>query len=53
MQEIWKPLIRFNSFYEVSNYGNIKSVRRYKNNNGGKVLVNELILKQQITKKRV
>lgn len=51
MQEIWKPLIRFNSFYEVSNYGNIKSVRRYKNNNGGKVLVNELILKQQITKK--
>jgi len=28
MEEIWKPLLDFNSFYLVSNFGNVKSISR-------------------------
>jgi hypothetical protein len=28
MEEIWKSVIGFNSFYEVSNYGNVRSINR-------------------------
>jgi hypothetical protein len=43
--EIWKN-IKGNPHYQVSNYGNIKSLKRLVNTNYGKRTVNERILKQ-------
>ena len=28
MQEIWKPVKGYEDFYEISNLGNVKSLRR-------------------------
>ena len=30
MQEIWKPIINYEELYEVSNYGDVKSLARFK-----------------------
>lgn len=42
-KEIWKTIDGFNN-YKISNIGRIKSIERYKNNNGGLVYVPEKIL---------
>lgn len=42
--EIWKDIIDFEGLYEISNYGNVKSCRRYVNQRFGKRLVNEKLL---------
>ncbi len=41
--EIWKDVVGYEGFYQVSNYGNVKSLKRIDNNNH---VVNERILKQ-------
>lgn len=46
--EIWKTINDYDN-YEISNFGNIRSKERFKDNNGGKVLVSEKILTQQTT----
>ena len=30
MEEIWKPIKKFEKFYEISNFGNVKSLRKNK-----------------------
>lgn len=46
MQEIWKDIKEYEGLYQVSNLGNVKSLKRYVNTNGGaKRLVKEKILK--------
>lgn len=32
--EIWKPIISYEGLYEISNYGNVKSLRKFHGNNG-------------------
>lgn len=27
-EEIWRPIVGFEGLYEISNFGNIKSIRR-------------------------
>lgn len=45
--EEWKDIKGYEGLYQVSNMGRIKSLERYKKNNGGsKTLIKELILKQ-------
>lgn len=45
--EIWKPIIGFEGLYEVSNYGNIKSLEKIrKMPNGNTRVYSEKILKQ-------
>lgn len=34
-KEIWKPVINFESYYEVSNFGNVKSLKRKVNYKSG------------------
>lgn len=29
MQEIWKPIKEFENHYEISNYGNVRSLYKY------------------------
>lgn len=43
-KEIWKPVVGLELFYEVSSYGNLKRLSRFKDNNGGKVFVKEKIV---------
>lgn len=46
MEEIWKPIKGYEGLYEVSNLGNIKSVKRKAKNRGkGKRIIRERILK--------
>lgn len=33
--EIWKPIDGFNGYYEISNFGNVRSVKRYVRSRGG------------------
>lgn len=49
--EIFKTNEALGENYLISNKGNVKSLSRYKDNNGGKVFVPERILKQQTTRK--
>ena len=42
--EIWKDIIGFDGLYQISNYGNVKSCRRYVNFRFGKRLVDEKLL---------
>lgn len=45
--EIWKDIEGYEGLYQVSNFGRIKSLERYKKNNGGSItLISEIILKQ-------
>ena len=44
--EIWKPIQDYEGYYEVSNFGNVRSVERYVSNHTGQVLLKSCILKQ-------
>lgn len=44
MKEIWKPIVGYDGKYEISNLGNIKSLRRFKKNNSKLQLVEEKLL---------
>lgn len=46
MQEIWKPIVGFEGYYEVSSFGNVRSVDRYVVNNKGLRLIKGQIIKQ-------
>lgn len=49
-EEVWKPVIGFEGFYEVSNFGRVRSKDRYvKHNCGGLKKVEAQILSQLIT----
>lgn len=43
--EIWKDIIGFEGIYQISNYGNVKSCKRYVNTEFGERVVNEKLLK--------
>ena len=46
MNEVWKPVVGFESVYDVSTYGNVKSKHRVlKRSNGRLITINERILK--------
>ena len=49
--EIWKPIKGYEGKYEVSNFGKVKSLKRYKRNNSKMQLVEERILSTHINKK--
>lgn len=49
--EKWKPIPGYDGLYEVSSYGRVRSLERYKSNNGGLQLIKEKILKPHNTKK--
>lgn len=42
--EIWKDIMGFEGLYQISNYGNVKSCKRYVNAKFGKRVVNEKLL---------
>ena len=48
--EIWKPIFNYEGFYEVSNLGRVKSLKRLCNHSFGnhKKIVNEKILSQSL-----
>lgn len=43
--EKWKPIPDYENLYEVSSYGRVKSLEKYRYNNGGKQLLKERILR--------
>ena len=50
--EVWKDIEGYEGKYQVSNYGRIKSLARYRKNNGGSITFQkERILKQSINNK--
>ena len=51
MHEIWKPVLGFEGLYEVSNLGQVKSLERLVENNGGLQRRRERILKQNSSNK--
>lgn len=51
-EEKWKDIQGYEGLYQVSNFGRVKSLERYKKNNlGSKSLISETILKQSISNK--
>lgn len=45
-KEIWKPVTGYEGLYEVSSFGNVKSIERYKKHSkGGLQRINERVLK--------
>lgn len=48
MNEMWKPVRGYEDLYEVSNCGHVKSLSRYVNNNGTKIMHKSRILKPSI-----
>ena len=48
MQEIWKDIPDYEGIYQVSNLGNIKSIKRIVNSISGGRIVNERILRQKL-----
>ena len=44
MEEIWKPIEGYEGLYEISSYGRVKSLERYRSNNGGIQLLKERIM---------
>lgn len=48
--EIWKDIKDYEGLYQISNLGNVKSLQREKNNNGGKQLLEEKLLNPVITR---
>lgn len=50
MSEIWKPVLGYEGYYEVSNYGRVKRLETRVNSNRGGRAVREKILKQITTK---
>ena len=51
MMEEWRAVPGYEGLYEVSSYGRVKSLKRYKSNNGGIPLIKERILKPYNDKK--
>ena len=50
MEEIWKDIQGYEGFYQVSNLGKVKSLKRIvKHNKGGNQNIKEKILKQSLT----
>lgn len=49
MHEIWRPILGFEGLYEVSNLGQVKSLERFVENNGGIQRKREKILKQNVS----
>ena len=50
--EVWKDINGYEGLYQISNYGNVRSLDRYVNgNNGSKALKKGIVLKKQITNK--
>ena len=47
-QEVWKPIVGYEGFYEVSNLGRVKSVERIVENNGGQQRRQERIMRLRI-----
>lgn len=47
-QEVWKPIVGYEGFYEVSNLGRVKSVERIVENNGGQQRRKERIMRLRI-----
>lgn len=46
MKEVWKDIVGYEGYYQISNYGKVKSCERYVNkSNGGKKYVGERIMK--------
>ena len=52
MHEIWRPVLGFEGLYEVSNLGQVKSLERLVENNGGIQRKRERILKQNTSDRR-
>ena len=50
MQEVWKDIVGYEESYQVSNLGNVKSLRREYSPNGGKRFTEEKLLKFGIHK---
>lgn len=51
MKEVWKDIKGYENLYQVSNYGNVKSLDRYiKNKNGKMQFYNEKILRPNDSK---
>ena len=49
MKEIWKDIPDYEGYYQVSNFGNVKSIERYvKGNVGQPKIIKEKILKPAI-----
>ena len=48
MKEIWKDIDGSENSYQISNYGRIKSMKRYVKNGFGKRIVKERILKPKV-----
>ena len=44
MEEIWRPIEGYEGLYEISSYGRVKSLERYRSNNGGIQLLKERIM---------
>lgn len=51
MKEIWKDIEGYEGLYQVSNFGNVKSLERIVNGRWGKTIINEKILKERETTK--
>ena len=49
--EIWKPVVGWEGFYEVSSIGRVKSVDRFVKRGGKKMHVKELVLKNTLDSK--
>ena len=51
MKEVWKPIKNYENYYEVSNFGNIKSLERNRWNGFGNYKTKEFIMKTSKDKK--
>ena len=48
--EIWKPIVGYETLYLVSNFGRVKSIDRYVNHKSGLALKRAKVLKQGVSK---
>lgn len=51
MKEIWKDIPNFEGLYQISNLGNVKSLKRKVKNKNGYRIIEETILKKQMNNK--
>ena len=52
MEEIWKDIKGYEGLYQVSNFGNVKSLSKMRKSGSGYYIQKEIILKQQLKSKR-
>lgn len=50
MEEVWKDVKDYEGLYQVSSLGNVKSLKRFKNNHSFKQLIEEKIMKPSLGK---